>query len=159
MARQISRYESSVSRLHAAAAGLQDNIAMYNHTLVAVRPEGGARSSSGSEKYVCTSDKLQRKGLISASSLPTLEDVDPKLVAKYWPKASFSFELRPEGEIRVGASVKGRTMWESTLRLDELLRLRAAGTEHIEHEGVELYLPALLELIDAKLYRKSDKKR
>ena len=129
---------------------------MYRHTLVAVRPEGGV-ASSATERYTCSLDKLVRKGLLSGSSLPTLDDVDPKLVAKYWPKASFSFELRPEGEICVGASVKGRDVWESTLRLDELLRIRAAGTDHIEHMGVELYLPALLELIDVKLYRKSNK--
>ena len=48
---------------------------------------------------------------------------------------------------------------QGSLRLDELLKQRAEGLTQIEHEGVDIQLPALLKLIDDKFYRKKEKKK
>ena len=93
------------------------------------------------------------------SGAPEIEGVDPKLVAKYWPKASFTFELRAHGEIVMSASVKGRTMWDGSLHLDELLKARSQGTPQVDLEGVDIDVDALLTLIDSKFQRKKEKRK
>merc|ERR1712070_721948 len=123
----------------------------------------GVRPSALPEKYGCSSDKLHKKGLLGAA-VPTVEDlnldgVDQKTVNKYWPKAWFTFEMRAHGELSVSAAVKGIEMWGGALRLDELLKKRANGESYITHEGVQIALDPLLELVDAKLYGKMDKKK
>lgn len=150
--KQVERYESSVSRLHQASRALEENCQMYTRTLESVRPKAEDKAGELPGKYVCASEKLYKKDLLAKGSLPEIEGVDPKLVAKYWPKASFTFELKAQGEIAVSAAVKGRVMWEASLRLDELLKQRAEGVRAIEEEGVEIQLAALLQLIDDKFY-------
>ena len=105
-------------------------------------------------KYVATADKLCKRGLLAAGSVPTLADVEPRLVKKYWPRASFTFELRPLGELGVKAEVKGQCVWEGGLRLDEALRRRAEGAETIDVGGLEVGLGALLDLLDSKFFMK-----
>ena len=151
--RQLARYESSAERLRSAAAALEENIQMYMRTLEAVRPSvSGGKGGSLPAKYVCTSDKLQKKELFAKGTMPEIEGVNPKLVAKYWPRASFTFELKAQGEINISAVVRGRVMWEASLRLDELLKMSSEGVRAVEEEGVEIQVKPLLQLIDDKFY-------
>ena len=149
--RQASTYESSVARLRAAATQLEEEVALYSRTLEQVRPAPLEGKANTPLKYVCTGEKLQKKGLIG-SGAPVVEDVDPKLVARYWPKASFTFELQPHGELSMRADIKGRTVWEGQLRIDDCLRRRADGVPAIDVSGVEVSLPELIDLLDKKLF-------
>jgi hypothetical protein len=154
LAAQHARYASSLERLAAASASLEGNIDMYSHTLEAVRP---AEGQGLPDKYVCSTEKLQRKGLLPPAP-PAIEGVEPKIVAKYWPRASFTFELKAGGEIHVAAAVKGRVMWEGDLRLDELLKQRAEGVDAIEVDGVDIHLQPMLTLIDQKFYQREKRR-
>ena len=64
-------------------------VTLYSRTLDQVRPAALAEGKRGAEpmRYVCSAEKLQRKGLLNGST-PVVEDVDPKLVARYWPMRS-----------------------------------------------------------------------
>lgn len=151
--RQLARYESSANRLRSAAAALEENIQMYTRTLEAVRPSvSGGKGGTLPDKYVCTSDKLHKKEFFAKGTMPEIEGVDPKLVAKYWPRASFTFELKAQSEINISAVVRGRVMWEASLRLDELLKMSSEGVRALEEEGVEIQVKPLLQLIDDKFY-------
>jgi len=141
-----------VQLLHAAAKSLEGNVEMYTRTLESVRPRADEKAGALPEKYVCASDKLVKKELLAKGSMPEIEGVDPKVVAKYWPKASFTFELKAQGEIAISAAVRGQAMWDASLRLDELLKDRAAGERAVVAEGVEIQLEPLLKLIDDKFY-------
>ena len=118
-----------------------------------MRPAAVDGKANTNLKYSCSGEKLQRKGLLGAGA-PVMEGVDPKLVAKYWPKASFTFELQPHGELSIRADVKGRTLWDGSLRLDDCLRRRADGVPAIDVSGVDVSLPELLDLLDKKLFMK-----
>ena len=126
---------------------------MYTRTLEAVRPSvSGGKGGTLPDKYVCTSDKLHKKEFFAKGTMPEIEGVDPKLVAKYWPRASFTFELKAQSEINISAVVRGRVMWEASLRLDELLKMSSEGVRAFEEEGVEIQVKPLLQLIDDKFY-------
>ena len=78
---------------------------------------------------------------------------------RYHYGLAFTFELLPHGELSVRAEVRGQCVWEGELRLDDCLRRRAEGAHTLDVSGVDVHLPALLTLLDRKLYSKHKTER
>ena len=175
VASQVSKYEASLARLHAALATLRENKAIFETTLEAVKMQssgaggapaaaggGGAKAPPSSFTFACGA--LAKRGVFLADAdevapaLSAAAEPDVRKRAKLWAKATFTLELLAPGELALRAAAAGAKggappLWGTTFTLDGLLTQRAKGVRHVELDGVEVNLVQLVDLINESFAR------
>ena len=164
VASQVSKYEASLARLHAALATLRENKAIFETTLEAVKMQssgaggapaaaggGGAKAPPSSFTFACGA--LAKRGIFLADAdevapaLSAAAEPDVRKRAKLWAKATVTLELLAPGELALRAAAAGKPLWGTTFTLDGLLT-QCEGIRHVELDSVQVNLAQLVDLIN-----------